>query len=260
MKLLARRLEVGRRKNQSSVFIIHLKMSLRLSKFLGSGVSKIGRTVVKYKRSVRITEALSMMFVRQATSIPVPKVHNVFTRGAQVYLVMEYIPGTSLEVAWQSMTPDGRRDICSQLAGYIKELRSLKPPHPGAVEAIDGSACKELSGLLGPFKSIDGFHSYFGHDCITGHPEEFPLCQPAFERIAEEKYRTVITHGDPGTYNILVRDGKIVSIIDWEFSGWYPEYREYTSCHNSNSRTRSFLSFLKGGAIMDLLTMSPWVS
>ena len=37
------------------------------------------------------------------------------------------------------------------------------------------------------------------------------------------------THGDLNTFDILVREGKVVGLIDWEFSGWYPHYWEYTS-------------------------------
>jgi Ser/Thr protein kinase RdoA (MazF antagonist) len=37
------------------------------------------------------------------------------------------------------------------------------------------------------------------------------------------------THGDLNSFNILVSDGKVVGLIDWEFSGWYPHYWEYTS-------------------------------
>ncbi len=29
------------------------------------------------------------------------------------------------------------------------------------------------------------------------------------------------------TANIMIRDGRIAAIIDWEFSGWYPPYWEY---------------------------------
>ncbi|PMB65546.1 hypothetical protein BM221_008904 [Beauveria bassiana] len=39
----------------------------------------------------------------------------------------------------------------------------------------------------------------------------------------------VFTHGDLNPFNIMVRDGNIEAIIDWEFSGWYPRYWEYTS-------------------------------
>ena len=37
------------------------------------------------------------------------------------------------------------------------------------------------------------------------------------------------THCDLNPCNILARKGKVVGLIDWEFSGWYPDYWEYTS-------------------------------
>jgi aminoglycoside phosphotransferase (APT) family kinase protein len=29
------------------------------------------------------------------------------------------------------------------------------------------------------------------------------------------------------THNILIRDGHVVGILDWEMAGWYPEYWEW---------------------------------
>jgi aminoglycoside phosphotransferase (APT) family kinase protein len=37
----------------------------------------------------------------------------------------------------------------------------------------------------------------------------------------------VFTHGDLAPRNIIVKDGKIAALLDWEVSGWYPEYWEY---------------------------------
>jgi thiamine kinase-like enzyme len=34
--------------------------------------------------------------------------------------------------------------------------------------------------------------------------------------------------------NILVRGQEVVALIDWEFSGWYPHYWEYTSAWYGN--------------------------
>ncbi|POR32750.1 Putative phosphotransferase enzyme family protein [Tolypocladium paradoxum] len=41
------------------------------------------------------------------------------------------------------------------------------------------------------------------------------------------EYPIVFTHGDIAARNIMVRDGRIVALLDWEFAGWYPEYWEY---------------------------------
>lgn len=229
-------------------------MNLRIGKYLQHNVWKIENTVVKTGSNVRLTEALSMMFVRQTTSIPVPRVLDVFTREDQVYLVMEYIKGKSLQSAWRSLTPEQRSNICLELKGYLQQLRNLTPPHPGVVEAIDGSACfdSRLQGLFGPFISVDEFHSHFSHDVILAHPDRFPEYQEGFKRIAGKQYRTVFSHGDLGFYNVLVRKGKIAAIIDWEFAAWYPEYWEYTRSHSSNSDHREVRQLLSDGALMDV--------
>jgi aminoglycoside phosphotransferase len=39
--------------------------------------------------------------------------------------------------------------------------------------------------------------------------------------------RFVLTHGDLTPRNILVQDDVITGIVDWEYSGFYPEYAEY---------------------------------
>ena len=41
--------------------------------------------------------------------------------------------------------------------------------------------------------------------------------------------RSVFTHGDIAPRNIMVdEEHNITGILDWEFSGWYPDYWEYS--------------------------------
>jgi hypothetical protein len=44
-------------------------------------------------------------------------------------------------------------------------------------------------------------------------------------------YQTHFTHADLRPKNIIVRNGRVAAIIDWEFSGWYPEYWEFTKAN-----------------------------
>lgn len=47
----------------------------------------------------------------------------------------------------------------------------------------------------------------------------------------------VFTNGDIAPYNILVvEDGRISGLIDWEAAGYYLEYWEYTTAYNSAKR------------------------
>jgi len=44
----------------------------------------------------------------------------------------------------------------------------------------------------------------------------------------------ITQHSDIVLRNILIKDGKIAAIVDWESVGWYPEYWEYTQWAASN--------------------------
>ncbi|SPO01160.1 uncharacterized protein DNG_03907 [Cephalotrichum gorgonifer] len=54
-----------------------------------------------------------------------------------------------------------------------------------------------------------------------------PALRTAFSRRLRTGHRVVFTHADLAPRNIIVRDGKIVGLLDWEDAGWYPEYWEY---------------------------------
>ena len=40
---------------------------------------------------------------------------------------------------------------------------------------------------------------------------------------------SVFTHGDLTPRNIMVDQGYITGVIDWEYSGWFPDYWEYAN-------------------------------
>ncbi len=53
----------------------------------------------------------------------------------------------------------------------------------------------------------------------------------------EGDYAAKFTHSDLVTKNIMVDDdAHVVGIVDWEFSGWYPEYWEYTKAFFTEMR------------------------
>jgi hypothetical protein len=54
---------------------------------------------------------------------------------------------------------------------------------------------------------------------------DFVKAMPRHER------QIVLTHGDLLLRNILVRDAKVLAILDWEMAGYFPEYWEYVKSH-----------------------------
>ena len=42
-----------------------------------------------------------------------------------------------------------------------------------------------------------------------------------------KEFLIIFTHGGIVVRNILVHDGSIVAVLDWEYAGWYPAYWDY---------------------------------
>jgi aminoglycoside phosphotransferase len=80
---------------------------------------------------------------------------------------------------------------------------------------------------------VQAFHKFLGHEFVLAS-ENYEQFHELFERCAKRSYRTVFSHGDLAPRNILVKDGRVVGIIDWETAGWYPEYWEYARLKRSN--------------------------
>ncbi|KAJ7204636.1 kinase-like domain-containing protein [Mycena haematopus] len=203
-------------------------------------IMRVSRTlIIKSTRHTKLTEALNLDYVAANTTIPVPRVHEVFKdRRGRLYLLMDYMDGTELEKVWKNLQPVDRLAIVRQLCEFIDQLRRLEPPHPGAVEAVDGTACKDFrirSDGFGPFNSVAEFETFLGRGWfIENKLAEYAEYSAEFSRCESRSYRTVFTHCDLAPRNILVKDNRIVAIVDWEMAGWYPEYWEYTQAFFSN--------------------------
>lgn len=64
------------------------------------------------------------------------------------------------------------------------------------------------------------FHDYWLRHAGRGGGE-LPLVMSAVH------WQPVLTHGDLSPQNVMVKDGQVVAILDWETFGWYPDFWEY---------------------------------
>lgn len=68
------------------------------------------------------------------------------------------------------------------------------------------------------------------HDWLVRPPKRQQTESMYWHQITTQlgaQFAVVFTHGDIAARNIIVRDGHIVALLDWEFAGWCPEYWEY---------------------------------
>lgn len=239
--------------------IAALKTTARFFRRRGSCQPISRRLIVKTGPEIDLTEACTLDFVAAKTSVPVPRVVCSFVRNGRAYIVMRRISGVTVAQAWPSLSEAERASILDQLREMFIELRKLAPPS-GAVQSctygsLRDSRIPKAEPRFGPFNSIQVFHAWLRDglqaDQTSAHQNAQDI-NDVSEMIRKQDGpwpSPVFTHGDLNPFNIIVRGTQVVGIIDWEFSGWYPHYWEYTSAWYGNRNRpdwqRSLSSFLE---------------
>lgn len=185
-----------------------------------------------------VMEGWTMLYLREMTSIPIPTVYAILTNKTanRDIIIMEYIPNKSLEVTWPTLENEDKEDIAKQLNGYFAELRKL--PGPGffgrSLPPKFGNLAKQpLTDVLfddfgGPFDTIEQFVKGLGKSIEHNSaipPERKTLYNRIIPRIIGES-PPVFTHGDIQARNLIRKNSGQVVIVDWENSGWFPEWWE----------------------------------
>ncbi|KAF2495314.1 hypothetical protein BU16DRAFT_527182 [Lophium mytilinum] len=236
---------------KSATEILNERMSVVSGKVVGVG----DHFVVKYGAFVNLQEGETMLFLKQSTTIPVPRVYALYQRlgpdkYTYSYIVMERIRGPTLGSIWSKMDPAAKEGVSSNLRLHFEEMRKLQSPggycsfgHRGLPDGLfnleDGSQL-----FNGPFDTESDLNetmlARYVKEGLTKHKAEH--FSRAFKDIFHS-HAPVFTHGDFQRKNIMFRNpptttenGKVqwdttdleLVIIDWEFSGWYPSYWEYS--------------------------------
>jgi len=112
----------------------------------------------------RTAEAPNIEYIAGNTTIPVPRVHDVFIVNQRTYIIMDYIDGS--EITQKSLPAEQLEGVLEELKGYIAQMRALNPTRPGRVEAADGSGIFDVRLRGDPYpsvESIERFHELLGH-------------------------------------------------------------------------------------------------
>ncbi|OAA43763.1 Protein kinase-like domain protein [Metarhizium rileyi] len=166
-------------------------------------------------------EAQALRFIRAHTTIPVPEViSSDWDR-----ITMKFVEGQTLKEAWPVLTHDQRSNILVQLRDYIAQMRALSGIYLGR---IDGQGVVVPSIMMrsgGPFRTTTELHDWLVQPPIRSKTQSMYWHQITTQLGTD--YPIVFTHGDIASRNIIISEGRIVALLDWEFAGWYPEYWEY---------------------------------
>jgi aminoglycoside phosphotransferase (APT) family kinase protein len=119
------------------------------------------------------------------------------------------VAGRSGSQDWQD-DPAARRAICMELAEVMARLHAVDPAELGLKVAAD------------PRDQVRSYVLYWRDRWRANRREPSPLLAAAFawllDNIPEEVDRASIVHADIGFHNIIVGDGKVGALLDWEFA------------------------------------------
>ncbi|KAK7963895.1 hypothetical protein PG988_010869 [Apiospora saccharicola] len=193
--------------------------------------------------SVRLANeygALSLM--RQHTRMPVPRPLDLASDSDKSYLLTSRVSGVRLGSCIDTLSEDEEHLLVYDLQKYIGQLRAIPKDATSKYAIINAvnEACydhrvnmsldydENRGDFVGPFVNEEQFNEI--------------LQTPALPGVSHcSGHKIVFTHSDLNMRNVLVHNGRLSGIVDWENSGWYPEYWDYTKAHFITKLRRRWL-------------------
>lgn len=192
----------------------------------GRRVFRYEDTVIKYGEPVSIQEAQVLSFIQHSgLGIPVPKVYSSGMYGNIGVIEMELIEGDTLQKVWGGLSQDEKLSYAGQLRQIVSQLRSLEGSCIGSLEHGPAVDARRDSNRGGPFISEAAINEFLLSNTISTTPTIYQKMLK--DLLSSVPHKMLFTHGDLSPTNIIVKTGRIVGIIDWEYAGWYPEYWEF---------------------------------
>lgn len=185
-----------------------------------------------------MTEHQTLSYLeKHAPDFPAPRPHGLIHMGVYSFLFTSYIPDISLEKAWCDLDLDQKRDISHQVDLLLIRLRSIPYLKNAPLGDVATGVCRDLRRSqrisAEPITTVESFENFI----FAGSSSATPLYTGILRGLMPESTNVVLTHGDLRPANIMVKIGddmtwKVTAIIDWESSGFYPEYWETVKAMN----------------------------
>ncbi|KAJ0413942.1 kinase-like protein [Aspergillus carlsbadensis] len=168
-----------------------------------------------------------LRLIKEYTMIPAPQLIDTWENAGITYILMTRLPGVPIGDVRHLMSYQERDRFSDNIHACVEQLRKIPNSTPYLICDSLGAeiADHRLPGNKGgPFKTEDDFNNH-----LTSH-----LGEP-FSEVIERKNLSVqqhtqfyFTHSDLHHSNLLVENGRLSGIVDWESAGFRPEYWEFT--------------------------------
>ncbi|OJD12983.1 hypothetical protein AJ78_06498 [Emergomyces pasteurianus Ep9510] len=201
---------------------------------------------VNVRHSDYCNEYTNLQYLEEHTpDIPVPRPHGMVIFGSFRAIFMSYIPGVTVAKIWPSLSHEEKLQIQRQLDQFFCRLRTLKQHDGVALGGVNGEGAKDYRvNETKAFKNITTTKEFEELQFSANHRASpfYVRLLRSFLQENEVAPESVFTHGDLKKSNIMVKRGAstensytITGVIDWEDSGFYPEYYESTTLTEGQS-------------------------
>lgn len=127
------------------------------------------------------------------------------------FLAMRWVPGRPLTASYAMPAHDENRNVCLWLAEFLARLHKLDvtelpvPLGDGSMSTADNVRCY-----------IAGWEKLWK----CRRTETSIILTTAFKwllnNVPQDEQRPVLVHGDAGFHNVMVNDGRVTAMLDWE--------------------------------------------
>jgi len=236
---------------QSQSLSINLATTIESSQIIWQSKACCGHAVVRCSTDIvakivpnleDYTEYTSVQYLAQHTpQIPIPKPLGLVVSNTTSYIFMSFVPGITVDRIWSKLSKQHKVFISNQLNDALLKLRQLKVPDRIPLGGVCGEGCKDTRR-----------HTRICQETIRtcAEFEDFKFSNPHFgsseyiallRSLSQSHTATVLfSHGDLRPENVVVQPDPhgnyfLTGILDWEKSGFYPDYFECTKATSNMS-------------------------
>ncbi|BGP27417.1 hypothetical protein JCM10295v2_006385 [Rhodotorula toruloides] len=175
--------------------------------------------VVKHGSNVPSADADIMRLARANTAVPVPEVLGVVHEADKTYLYIEYIDGKTLDEAWGTLSSTDIARIKSSFATSLLSAHTdwnhrYRLSSPG--RALNSKKPEPV------VRSVDDFRRWIRFEIDRRSLDLVTRQIPSdFEGVLADGH-VCLVHADLHAENMLVKNSRIVAILDWVMASWLP--------------------------------------
>lgn len=199
---------------------------------------------LSYEKNIMRTEVEALRLIGGIGSVPVPEVYSYDDSLRQIpcpYFFMEKVEGQPYNEIKESLSQVEQEYIETELGRYNRAINEVKGDHFGYF-----AQSSDMAGVPWGATFTSMMHELLADGLRLGVPLPASIAEIETEiikylPILNEVTEARLVHWDLWNGNVFVKNGRIISIIDWERALWGDVLLEYYFRHLENSP-----AFIKG--------------